>query len=244
MGSTSSRQPVFREVHVLSAVALQVILQELAAKFEADTGTTVSLAFDTNPMIARRIEKREPFDVALINPHLMDGLKSRDLIIPPTKVNFGRSPMGIGVRAGHPPLDVSPISAFVHLLLTAQSIGYSSDGTSGRRFLEILGHLGIAEAVRTKLKPLEGGIAGHAVAAGQVELCIAPITTIMAAAPGVIVAGTLPVELDNQIEFAAAVGACVRDRPAADAFITFLTSPSLDAHLAAKGLERKRKLRQ
>ena len=79
-------------------------------------------------------------------------------------------------------------------------------------------------------------MAGAAVAAGEVEIAIAPITTIIAAGPEVKIAGILP--SSAEIEFDIAIGSLVQNRAPAEAFLQFLRSPRIDALIAAKGIRR------
>ena len=225
-------------VRIMCAIAVRAAMTELAAMFEAETGGRLQLVYDTNPAIARRIENGEPFDMTIINPHLLDELVSAGLVEPTSRLSFGRSPMGIAMRATAPPIDVTTQAAFARLMLDAKSIGYSFDGTSGRRFLQILERLDILASVRSKLMPLPGGMAGTAIAVGEVEIAITPITTIIAAAPEVRIGGLLPISAETEIEFDIAIGSLVQNRPVAEAFFQFLTSPSIDALIAANGLQR------
>ena len=225
-------------VRVMCAIAVRAAMTELAATFELETRRKLHLVYDTNPAIARRIENGEPFDMTIINPHLIAGLVGSGQVEAASQVSFGRSPMGIAVRAESRPIDVATPAAFVRLVLEAKSIGYSCDGTSGRRFIQLLERLDILASVRSKLRPLAGGMAGTAVAAAEVEIAIAPITTIIAAAPEVRIAGLLPISAETEIEFDIAIGTLVQNRAAAEAFLRFLTSPHIDALIAAKGIQR------
>lgn len=226
------------DLRVLSAVALRSAMIELVAAFQADSGSKLSIDFDFNPAIAGRIEAGEAFDVAVINPHLIDKLGTLGLIDMSTKVSFGRSPLGLAIRRGSLAVDVSSVAALRRTLLDAKSIGYAPDGTSGKRVLRLLERMSITDAVRHKLKPMSAGNAGHAVGAGEVEVGIVPISTIIAAAPAAVVAGLLPAELDIQIEFAAAINSAIDRCGAAEKLLQFLAAPRIDALIATKGIER------
>lgn len=226
------------DVRVMCAIAVRAAMTDLASMFEAETSGRLHLVYDTNPAIARRIQNGEPFDVTIINPHLIEGLAGSGLVEAASQVSFGRSPMGIAVRAGSPPAEVATKAEFVRFILDAKSIGYSGDGTSGRRFIQLLERIDILAPVHSKLRPLAGGMAGTAVVAGEVEIAIAPITTVIAAGPEVKIAGILPGSAETVIEFDIAIGSLVQNRAAAEAFIQFLRSPSIDALIAAKGIER------
>lgn len=238
MHSASLSSQVGENVRVMCAIAVRAAMTELAAMFEAEAGGRLDLVYDTNPAIARRIENGEPFDLTIINPHLIDGLVASGLVEAESQVSFGRSPLGIAVLASKPAIEIATMATFVRLVLEAKSIGYSSDGTSGRRFIQLLERLEVLASVRSKLRPLAGGMAGTAVAAGEVEIAIAPISTIIAAAPDVDIAGILPSSAETEIEFDIATGTYARNRAAAVALLRFLRSPRIDALIAAKGLQR------
>lgn len=225
-------------VRVMCAIAVRAAMTELASMFELETSGRLHLVYDTNPAIARRIENGEPFDMTIINPHLIDELVSAGLVDPTSRLSFGRSPMGIAIRANAPPSDVSTPAAFTKIMLDAKSIGYSFDGTSGKRFLQLLERLDILTSVRSKLKQLAGGTAGTAVTAGEVEIAITPITTIIAAGPDITIAGILQFDAETEIDFDIAFGSLVQNRATAEAFMQFLRSPSIDGLIAAKGLQR------
>jgi molybdate transport system substrate-binding protein len=57
---------------------------------------------------------------------------------------LGRTAIGVGVRKGAPRPDISTPEAFKRTLLSAKSVAYSGDGSSGRYFLDLLERLGIA----------------------------------------------------------------------------------------------------
>lgn len=237
---TSSPTPPSRsaEIKVLSAVALRAAMVELVGVFERDTGASVSIDFDFNPAVARRVESGEIFDVAVTNPHLIDRLDALGLVDNATRAAFGRSPLGLAAHKDRNLSDISSVAGFRETLLAAKSIGYAPEGTSGKRLLSILEQLDLVDAIAGKLRPMAGGYAGHAVAAGEVEYGIVPVSTILAAAPDAVLVGTLPAGLDIQIDFAAALSQVTRNRAVATTFLRFLISEQIGALIASKGIER------
>ena len=146
--------------------------------------------------------------------------------------------MGVAARAGSPPLDLGSVEAFEHALKRAASIAYASEGTSGGYFLGLLERLGIADEVKPRLVPVPGGQTAPAVGRGESELGVVPVTSILAAAPDVMLAGRFPAELQSYIDFAIGISADPRDTEAAGQLSAFLTSPAIDGIMAAKGVER------
>ncbi len=223
---------------VLCAVALQPVLPEIAVDFTAESGQQVALTFDFNPAIARRVESGEPFDVAITNPHLLESLSDLGHVGGGSIRSFGSSPLGIGVRRCKTPADLSTPAALRRLLLSVQSIGYGAEGTSGRLFREMLVQLELPDVIAHKLRPMAGGDAGHAVARGDVEICVVPVTTILAASPATTLAGTFSGDLDCSISFASGQARNVTPHPSAEAFQNYLSREAHDAFLAARGVMR------
>jgi molybdate transport system substrate-binding protein len=99
--------------------------------------------------------------------------------------------------------------------------------------------LGIADAVKPKLKYSGGGLGGLAgtlVANGEADLGVQQIPELMAA-PGVDIVGPLPAELQNTTQFAAGIPANATAPDGGRALIQFLATPAARGVLKAKGLE-------
>ncbi|TJX00949.1 MAG: molybdate ABC transporter substrate-binding protein, partial [Mesorhizobium sp.] len=91
-----------------------------------------------------------------------------------------------------------------------------------------------------KLVPVLGGQTATSVARGEAELAVVPVTSILAAAPDVILIGPFPVQLKSHIDFDLAISAAT-NTDAARRLLNFLSSPELDKPLAATGIERRPK---
>lgn len=226
------------ELHVLCAVALRPALVEIVRMFERETEAAVSIEYDFNPAVARRIEHGERFEVAVTNPHLIEKLAGLGLVDKATCSSVGRSPLGLAAHRERGSIDISSVAAFKRALLEARTIGYTPEGTSGRLLTSILERIGIASAIAQKLRPVAGGYAGEAVAKGEVEFAIVPITTILAAAPDAALVGTLPAELGINIDFTAAISPLVNNRSLAAHFVELLRSPRIDSLLRSRGVAR------
>jgi molybdate transport system substrate-binding protein len=146
--------------------------------------------------------------------------------------------MGMAAKAGSPARNIGSIEEFVDTLRTARSIAYASEGTSGAYFAGLLARLGLSEAVTPKLVAISGGQTATAVARGEAELAVVPVTSILAAAPEVMLMGTFPADLQSYIEFAIGISADATDIAAAEGLSGFLASTAVDGVLAAKGIER------
>lgn len=227
-----------QEIRLFGAIAVRPAVLALISQFEAATGYTVAVKFELNPTVKKQIEAGEPFDLVIINPHMVQDLTALGKVKAGSQVAFGRIAMGVAAKAGSRPLDIGSVEAFEHALKSARSIAYAADGTSGGYFSGLLERLGIADEVKPRLVGIPGGQTALAVARGEAELAVVPVTSILAAAPDVMLVGRFPAELQSYIDFAIGISADPRDTEAAKQLSEFLMSAHVDGTLAAKGVER------
>jgi molybdate transport system substrate-binding protein len=130
---------------------------------------------------------------------------------------------------------VSTSEAFKQTIIKAQSIATIPESAAGAYILQVFGRLGIAEAVKPKIKTqATTGAIPQAVAKGEAELGIFLSNVLIA--PGVELAGPFPAELQNELVFTAAVAADSKEAAAAKAFIDYLKTPEATAVMKAKGV--------
>jgi molybdate transport system substrate-binding protein len=238
VASETSSASAATELKLLSAVAVKPALLDLLPAFERESGRKVAVSFALNPAVRIRIEAGELFDVVVINAGMLEDLMSQGRIAPGSRQAFGRVGLGVAVRAGAPKPDLRSVEALKHALMSAKSIAYAGEGSSGAHLIALLARLSIIEEVGHKLRSVGGGETGQVVARGEAELGIVPVTTILAAAPGAELAGLFPSELQSYIDFAVGLSAGARDVGGGNALMSFLTSPENDALLRSKGVER------
>ena len=225
------------EVKVLSSTGVRGILTELGRQFEEATGHRLVVEYDVFAVLKRRIDAGEAFDVAILSPILIDALVTQGKVTADTRVTVGRTGMGAAVRTGAPKPDISSVEAFKRTLLSMKSVGYPREGASGVHFLSVVDRLGIAEEMKSKLRPFDGGgPPAQAFAAGEPELVVGG-TTLFPAMPGTALVGAFPTELQAYIVFTAAASAATKEPEAVKALIRFLTAPSALPVIKAKGME-------
>jgi molybdate transport system substrate-binding protein len=88
------------ELKVLSGNGARAAVQELCAQFERASGHKVSLRFEVNAALKRKIEAGETFDVAILNPPVLDDLIRQGKVVAGTRHDIGRAGLGVAVRAG------------------------------------------------------------------------------------------------------------------------------------------------
>ncbi|MER9639136.1 substrate-binding domain-containing protein [Mesorhizobium sp. M0239] len=227
------------DIRLFGAIAVRPAVLAVISRFETDTGLTVAANWELNPTIKKQIEAGESFDLVITNPNLVQDLIASGKVQAGSQLGFGRIAMGMAAKAGSRPLDIGSVEAFEHALKSAGSIAYASEGTSGAYFCSLLERLGIADEVKPKLVAVPGGLTAPAVGRGEAELGVVPVTSILAAAPEVMLVGQFPAELQSYVDFAIGISADPAD--AAKHLSEFLMSTAVDDILAARGVERGKK---
>jgi molybdate transport system substrate-binding protein len=100
----------------------------------------------------------------------------------------------------------------------------------------MLARLGIADAMKQKLRPYPTGGAVEAVARGEADVVVIGVSPILDA-PGVELVGWLPPELQSYIVYTGSIGAAAPQADAARTLLTLLTSPAAVELFKAHGFE-------
>jgi molybdate transport system substrate-binding protein len=225
------------ELKVLCSNGLRAVMQELAPEFETASGHRLTVHYGLAAAFKQQIDAGETFDVLVLTPPLLDDAIKRGLVVGDTRTVIARAGIGLAIRQGAARPDIGSADAFRHTLLDAKSIAYATEGASGSYFVGLIGRLGLTEALSAKLKPQKTGIeVGNAVAGGEVELAVLPISEILPV-HGAEVLGPFPAEVQSYVVMTAGVSAAAKDRDAAAALIRFLKDPKVLPVLAKKGME-------
>jgi len=222
-------------LRIFVPVAIRALYLRLAPRLEAAAGRTLAPLFDLNPAIPERILAGEAYDIGLNNPPYVGALVAAGRADGASQRPFGRIPLAIGRRAGMEAAVLTDAVGIAALLRGAESIAYTGEGTSGRTYLDAMDRLGLSEAVAPKGRPMGAGGPVASVVAGETELAVQPLTTIMAS-PGVVLAAIFPAVAGAQIDISVFLST-LRALGASDV-LDVLTGAELDAELAAAGVMR------
>jgi molybdate transport system substrate-binding protein len=227
------------ETRVFSSAAPRAILREIAPVFERMTGHQLVVEYAFAADLKRRIEAGNPFDVAILPPDMADDLARRDKLVAGSRVDLGRTGLGVAVRRGAPLPDIGTVDAFRRALLTAPMVAYADGGASGVQFHGILARLGISEAMKGKLRPYPTGGAIEAVARGEADLVVIGVSPILDVS-AVELVGWLPAELQTYIVYTGNVGVAATQPQAARTLLSLLTSPAAIELFKSRGFEPAR----
>jgi molybdate transport system substrate-binding protein len=224
------------EVKVLSGNGARAAVSELAARFERQSGHKVTLHFAVNVETKKKIEGGEAFDAAILNPPVLDDLIRQGRIVRETRAVIGRAGIGMGIRDGVAKPDISTVDSFKRTLLAARSVAYPGEGASGKYFVSVVERLGLAEAMKQKMRPMPAEYNVEMVARGEAELVVV-VASRIAGVPGVQLVGRIPQELQTWIGFTGGLSSIAREPGAAREMLRFFTSPAAAPVLSATGIE-------
>jgi molybdate transport system substrate-binding protein len=225
------------EIKVVSSNALKTTLEQLAPAFEKATEHKLAFTFGAAVPLKAAIEKGATFDIAVLTAAAIDDLVKQGKLVAATRAALANSGAGVAVRKGAHKPDIGTVEAFKSALLGAKTVAYVEQGGTGIYLKALLQRLGIADALKDKLKPLPPeNPAANAVANGEAEIGMTQISEILPYA-GAELVGPFPKEIQLTTSFAAAVGTNARETEAAKALIKFLTGPNAAEVFKAKGLD-------
>ncbi len=198
--------------------------------------TSLALPSGRRRRSSTAIEKGAAVDVAILTAEVTDDLVKEGKLTAAGRTDIARSGAGVAARKGAPKPDISTTDGFKHALLDAKSIAYVAAGATAPYILSLFERLGIADQVKSKLRPQPtSNPAAKAVANGEAELGITQISEILPY-PGAELVGPIPADIQLYTVYPAAIAGDTKAPDAAKALIKFLTAPAAVAVLKSKGL--------
>jgi molybdate transport system substrate-binding protein len=230
------------DIKVLATTAMKTVFEELAPRFQAQTGNRVIASFGPSVQIEKRLAEGEAADVAVLTNAAAADMVARGKVLGGSAVEIARSSLGVAVARGAPKPDISSVEAFKRAMLAAKSVAVSKPvgaGLSGAHMARIFRDLGIAEAMAAKSKYGAGGVSGLVgliVERGEAEIGIQQIAELLAVS-GIDFVGPLPQELQAVTPFVAAIPTGTNHPEAGRKLIEFFRTAEAKRVIKAKGLE-------
>lgn len=228
------------ELHVIASGTLVEAFSELVPAFERATQNKLVVVFGASvasapDSVQKRLERGDRADIVILAKEGLNRLINAGRVVPGTNVDIVQSSIGVAVRAGTPRPDVSSVDALRRTLLAAGSIAYSSSLSGVYVSRELLPRLGIAEAVKSKAKQIDGRV-GDAIARGEAEIGFQQISELLPVR-GIQYVGPLPPAVQRTTTISAGLAANARNTQAGYALIRFLTSTVAAPVMLKHGLD-------
>ena len=203
--------------------ALDAAVPGLAAEFHATQALLSSIAEGAGA------------DVVILTKEGIDQLAAEGRLLGGTRLELGRSGVGLAVRKGAPKPDIGSAEALKRTLLAAASVAHSRQGASGIYFAGLLERLDLADKLKKRIIVDKGPVAAR-VASGEAQLG-AQLLCELAPVPGIDIVGPLPKEVQKYYAFSAAVMKASKKPDAARAFLDFLRTEPVRAAMKKTLLE-------
>lgn len=225
------------QITVFAAASMKNAMDEISARFAAETGDTATVSLAGSSALARQIQQGAPADVFIsANPDWMDRLEEDGLIDPESRfdllnnaivlIAFGRDAAPVEIAPG---MDLAGLLGEGHLAMAL--VDAVPAGIYGKAALDTLG---IWQAVAPKVAQADNARAALAlVSAGEAPMGIV-YATDAAADDNVTVVGTFPAGTHPPIVYPAAAVAA-SDNPLNARFLAYLRGPAAREAFARQG---------
>ncbi len=227
------------EITLIAPGGIRAAVDQMIPAFEKSTGHKVKATFGSGGGTKERVINGEPFDVPIVQLPL-DPVLASGHVIAASETPLAFVAVGVAVRTGAPKPDISSADAVKRLLLGSKAIAYpnaASGAAAGVSFNETLQKLGIADAMKPKIKIAQGGRgAMELLAKGEVDIGLTFISEIITE-PGVEVVGPLPRDISTPTALVGFVSAHTKEPEAAKALLRYLSSSEAAAVYKQRGME-------
>ena len=227
------------EIKVLAAGALGQPLKELVPRFEQETGNKVTIVYGNAGSVRSMLEKGDAVDVVMLPADALAEAEARGSLQAGTRVDLAAVAIGVAMKKGIAPPDISTPDALKRALLAAKAVAYSDPAraTSGKHFdTVVLPALGIADEVRAKAKLQTEGSSAEFVRRGEADIAVQQVSELLSV-EDVMVIGLLPAALQKVTIYSAEIAKAAPAKDAAQKLMAFLTSPESKAVFKAKGMD-------
>lgn len=221
------------QIKVMLSAAFKEAYLELVPQFERASGHKVESLWVPSVQMMSRLKGGETVDLVILSAASLEELRKAGLVS--ERTDLARSGIGVAVKSGARMPDISSGDAVKRAVLAARGIAYST-GPSGIYLMGLFQRMGIAEAIKSKVKQVQGEPAGGMVARGEAEIAFQQVSELLPV-PGTDFVGPLPADIQQITVFSAGLHVKTTQPDAARALVKFLTAPAAAPVIRKKGME-------
>ena len=225
---------------LITTIALQRAIEQLAADFTAASGVQLELVCGATGPLVQRMRAGERGDVAVLTREGADDMAAAGILVAPGQpggtVQLVRSYVGMAVRAGAPHPDIGTLATFLDTLAAARTIVISQAGASGIFMQEFLKRPEVAARLTAQVTILPSGFTAALAAAGTAQYAFQQVSELLSV-EGIELVGRLPEGAQAPSVFSTGAFAEAPQPTQAAAFVDFMRSPAALPALRRYGLE-------
>jgi molybdate transport system substrate-binding protein len=199
-------------------------VRQLAAGFQKATGYSVDVSFQGGNALNEKIVSGAPGDLVSLGLDQFADYIKQGKVVAGSVVEYASVGNGVAVQTGARKPDISTPEAFIHAMLSANSIGHTNAGT-GPFNTRLFQKLGIYNEIKPKIKLIQGRLVAEAVARGDVEIGIQQ-TNVIQPVKGSEYLGPLPAELMEYGRIGVGLLTASQKPQVARAFMNFMGDPA------------------
>jgi len=227
------------ELHIVVSGGLKTVIDEIRPDWEKAAGHPLTFEFGTTVALKQRIERGEPFDLAVLTSEAIGELIKEGNVAAFSRSELARCGIGLGKRANAPKPDILTVEALKRTLHNAKSITFAEAGASRPHLDKMFAQFGMADEMKAKTAFQPSSVESNKlVSEGKAQYVLTLVSEILPA-PGVDLVGPLPAEVQSYVSFAAGASTKPAHAGAEKALLKFLTSAAVAPVFKAKGLETR-----
>jgi molybdate transport system substrate-binding protein len=216
------------KLRLLSGGAAQALVAEVSARLKAETGFDIDDTFGAVGAMKARLLDGDPADLLILTRALIEELADDGHVDRETIADIGIVRTAIAVRAADPVPPVGNADELRRALTAADAI-YAPDltlSTAGKHFAKVLGTLGIAGEVASRMREYPNGASAMNALAASTDarpIGCTQVTEILGTS-GLNLANVLPEMFGLSTIYSLGVTTRTANRPAAATLAALLTS--------------------
>ncbi|WP_293793756.1 substrate-binding domain-containing protein [uncultured Pantoea sp.] len=224
---------------IYSALALSAPFNTLVAQWQSQhPDAPLAIRWHPSTIIEKELNAGAGADVVIATVETLDHLTQSGLADACTRIELVDSPIGIAVRAGAAQPDISNRETLIQTLLAARSVAWSEAGASGVWFSQLLKQLNIDTELRARGTVIPAGFTAEQLVQGNADLAVQQISELLMV-EGIDVVGPLPAGTQQAISLSAAVLSRAQQPERAQAFLSWLKTPSVTDVFNRFGMDRR-----
>jgi len=238
----SSQSAWAEEVTLVAPGGMRCPIDRLTPDFERKTGHVLKATIGAGGATHQQVVRGAPFDVPIVQPPYQDVIASGN-VITATETPLASVAIMVVVRKGEPKPDISTPDAVKRMLLAAKAISYPDGagglgGAAGVSFDDTQKKLGIVEAMRPKIKRVQGVSLMQLLTKGDIDVAVTFASEIND--PGVDVVGQLPREISTPTALVGFISSHAKAPEAAKTLLSYLSSSDAAAAYRACAMQPAR----